>query len=372
MGIFDKLKQKKDNTQPTREEYENHITKVKKIIDNMDTGLGTTANETIKKDINQALEDIAIKEYGTEEEKRELSERKKQEKIIQEQRLPIKEKLQKAKRMNDKNSIKIYEEIIQEATDFPDMIISAYHGMADTYIHIRKFDKGIETYNECIEFKKQSGEDYSYETHRIEFITNLTHEGNLIQLQKEGESLCYNSKFDEAIPILNDAVNLGSNRYQTFKSLSECYIAKKDLDSAIAILNVGIERVTSKTFLHNDRHDGLEDIQDNVKCKIETGNFKWDCLPYDSQENASKIKEAKSILKEDEEKGIEMLEDIIEKGTFNNTAYYTLYKIYNKNKLYDECIRICDNAIEVLGYFSVDKLEKWEGYKNRIVGKILK
>ena len=75
--------------------------------------------------------------------------------------------------MNDKNSIKIYHEIIQEATDYPDMIISAYHGMADTYAHIRKFENAIETYNECIEFKKTIGEDYSYETHKIEFITNL-------------------------------------------------------------------------------------------------------------------------------------------------------------------------------------------------------
>ena len=53
-------------------------------------------------------------------------------------------------------------------------------------------------------------------------------------------------------------------------------------------------------------------------------------------------------MKEDEEKGVMMLEDIINNGTFTNTAYYTLYKIYNKDKKYDDCVRICDKAIDVL------------------------
>ena len=170
MGIFDKLKQKKDNTQPTREEYENHITEVKNIINNMDTGLGETANETFNKEINQALEDIATEQYGTDEEKRQLAVRKKQEQQGKKHYDDLKSKYQKAKRMRDKNSIRIFNQVIDEAENYPKLIIASYHGLMDTYMHIKQFDNAIDAANKCIEFKKVHGQDCSYELHRIEVI----------------------------------------------------------------------------------------------------------------------------------------------------------------------------------------------------------
>lgn len=84
----------------------------------------------------------------------------------------------------------------------------------------------------------------------------------------------------------------------------------------------------------------------------------------------SKIRNAKQILKEeDKEKGIELLENIIKEGTYSNTAYYTLYQTYMKDKKYDDAIRISDLAIESLGLFDKDRLEKWTKYKNKAVDK---
>ena len=365
MGLLDKFKKK-----TPRKEYENKVNEARKTINKIDTGLGENANKTIRQELNQKLDDSIIQEYGTPEEKRQLKQRKKQEQKTKDKKIKIHEKIEKAKRMNDKNSIRIYQEAINESKNYPDLTITTYHQMAETYLHIKQQDKAVQTLQECIEFKKQHHEDYTYETRRIEFINQLNHDSQITQLQKEGENLYYASQFNQAIPVLQEAIDLGSTRYQTFKSLSECYIIKRDLDSAANTLNVGIERMSHLSYLHNERHDGLEDLLDNIEWKIETGNFKWDCLPYDSQENTNRIKEAKAILKEDEEKGVMMLEDIINNDTFTNTAYYTLYKIYNKDKRYDDCVRICDKAIDVLGYFSKDKLEKWSGYRDNVIGKM--
>ena len=79
---------------------------------------------------------------------------------------------------------------------------------------------------------------------------------------------------------------------------------------------------------------------------------------------------AKKILKEEnKEKGINQLETIIKNGTFTNTAYYTLYQTYMKDKKYADAIRISDLAIESLGLFDKDRLEKWTKYKNKAIDK---
>ena len=52
---------------------------------------------------------------------------------------------------------------------------------------------------------------------------------------------------------------------------------------------------------------------------------------------------------------------------FTNTVYYTLYQTYKKDKKYDDAIRVCDKAIENLGYFSEDRFSKWSEYKNKLI-----
>ena len=165
MGLLDKNKKK-----TPRKEYENKINEARKTINKIDIGLGENANKTIKKELNQKLDDNIIEEYGTPEEKQELTERRKQEKTAKEERMKIQEKLGKAKRMNDKNSIRIYNEVLTEAGKYPKLIITAYHGLIRTYTHIKQFDNAISAANECIEFKKKQGMDYSYELRKIEFI----------------------------------------------------------------------------------------------------------------------------------------------------------------------------------------------------------
>lgn len=165
MGLLDKFKKK-----TPRKEYENKVNEARKTINKIDTGLGENANKTIRKELNQKLDDSIIEEYGTSEEKQELFERRKQEKTVKDKQRKIQEKLEKAKRMNDKNSIRIYNEILTEAEKYPKLIITAYHGLMRTYTHIKQFDNAISAANECIEFKKKHNIDYSYELRKIEFI----------------------------------------------------------------------------------------------------------------------------------------------------------------------------------------------------------
>ena len=62
-----------------------------------------------------------------------------------------------------------------------------------------------------------------------------------------------------------------------------------------------------------------------------------------------------------------MLENLMNNGSFNNTVYYTLYQTYKKDKKYDDCIRVCDMAIENLGLFSQDRLSKWHEYNDKMI-----
>ena len=63
------------------------------------------------------------------------------------------------------------------------------------------------------------------------------------------------------------------------------------------------------------------------------------------------------------------MENIIKNGTYSNTAYYTLYQTYIKDKKYDDAIRISELAIENLGLFDKDRLEKWTKYKDKSISK---
>ena len=98
----------------------------------------------------------------------------------------------------------------------------------------------------------------------------------------------------------------------------------------------------------------------NVEQFLDTGKWKYDCLPSDPRVTYYKIKEAKTLLKsEDKEDGVRMLEELMMDGTYNNTVYNSLYQTYKKDKKFDECIRVCEKAIDVLGFFSNDRKERW-------------
>lgn len=317
----------------------------------------------------QKLDDAIIENYGTDEEIAKLNKRKQEETLKKEKYDELKEKYEKARRMHDINSIKLYYEIIDECESFDGMANMCYNGIIDTYTHIKHYDEAIEVANKQLDILKGLGKDYSNVEKKINFMNEL----KITNLENTAKSLFYATKFEESIPYFKQAIELGSKKYQIYTFISQIYLRKKDLTSAISVLNIGIARINLEYNLSNENNNGLKDILENINNKIETGKFKWNCLPIETKEIVSQISDAKRILKiENKEKGIEMLEEIMSKGTFANTVYYTLYQTYKKDNKYDDCIRVCEKAIDVLGYYDNDRFNKWTEYHNKILKLIEK
>lgn len=157
-----------------REEIEKSVQNLKDDINKIDIGFGEETNKLIRKKWIKEIDDIIIEEIGTEEEKKQLHIRQEKEKIEKEEYNVFKEEYDKAHRMNDRNSIKIYHTLIRDAGKFPNLVGMCYHGLINTSIHIKHFDEALDYCNQSIEFKKEQGEDYSYELSRIDFINMLT------------------------------------------------------------------------------------------------------------------------------------------------------------------------------------------------------
>lgn len=109
----------------------------------------------------QKLDDAIIENYGTDEEIANLNKRKQEETLKKEKYDELKEKYEKAKRIHDINSIKLYYEIIDECESFDEMSNMCYNGIIDIYIHIKHFDEAIEVANQLIDILKGLGRDYS-------------------------------------------------------------------------------------------------------------------------------------------------------------------------------------------------------------------
>jgi tetratricopeptide (TPR) repeat protein len=167
------------------------------------------------------------------------------------------------------------------------------------------------------------------------------------ELQQEGN-------FAKAQEIYEQKIN--TNTYAGTVSLfhlAEIYHRNKEFEK---------ERDTLKRFINKSEnvspktHSDLE----NVEYFLENGEWKEDCLPSDPKEFYDKTRKAKKFIKEgNKQLGIKMLEKLIREGSYNNTVYYTLYQIYKKDKRFDDCVRISNKAIEMLGFFSKDRKERW-------------
>jgi hypothetical protein len=164
MRLFDKFKK--------REQAEKEAEEIKKELDktlNISIA-GKDVGDSIKKDIYQKIDDNIVREYGTDEEISQLNKRIESEKEKKARKDKLLERYKRAKRMNDKNSIRIFHELIDESEEFPDLIIKSYHGIVMTSMHIKHCDEAIAAANKCIEFKKSINENYDWELHKIEFI----------------------------------------------------------------------------------------------------------------------------------------------------------------------------------------------------------
>ncbi len=414
MGLFDRLKKKKEvskkdikskkeptivvkeddnkniifrkntgsnDVKATREEAEEAVNKIKKEygekLKSKVNIMGQDIDIDLSKEFNQSLDEAIIENYGTDREIADL-------KLKRLEKEKIKEKTSKIRDLYDygmKHSIDgnydlsngAFEEIIATHEVYDSTVSLAYYNLIDNYAHLKQYDKAFEVAEKQKKELIKLGKSYNKVDHHIKKIKQLKKDRELRELEKKSESLFYATKFDDAMPYFKKAIDSGSTRYQTFKCISQIYIREKDLDSAINVLKIGIERIekenekTTQYSLSNEHNDGLKDILENINHKIETGKFKWDCLPMEKQDIVSQISDAKAILKDDKDKGVELLEEIMANETFSNTVYYTLYQTYKKDKRFDDAIRVSDKAIDVLGYFDSDRLNKWTNYKEKLI-----
>ena len=121
----------------------------------------------------QKLDDAIIENYGTDEEIAKLNKRKQEETLKKEKYDELKEKYEKARRMHDINSIKLYYEIIDECESFDEMANMCYNGIIDIYTRIKHYDEAIEVANQLIDILKGLGKDYSNVEKKIKFVNEL-------------------------------------------------------------------------------------------------------------------------------------------------------------------------------------------------------
>lgn len=391
-----------NDLKPTRKEYEQQIEKVRENINTSGFGVvsiggKTIGNNKIEKDnpnlgkndvkfksmdygldigknLNEKLDEMVIENYGTNEEKAELKARKDKEKEKIRKQKPIHAKYEKADKLmlrhDYKDAIPLFREVINDSEIYDVTVSLSYTFLSNCYECLHEYDKAISVINEHIEVKKEFNENYQDLESQIEKIKKYERQYKSKGLREKGLKLFYSGNYDEAIPFFNECIDLGDDDSKTYDRLTDIYIAKRDFESAKKVLKKGIENVTWEYALQNEHKTGLKDRLENIDSYLETGILKGEKMPYESELIKSEIKNAKRILKEeDKEKGIRLLENIIKKGTYTNTAYYTLYQTYMKDKKYDDAIRISDLAIESLGLFDQDRLEKWTKYKDKAITK---
>ena len=186
-----------------------------------------------------------------------------------------------------------------------------------------------------------------------------------------GDKLCDEGKFEEAIEYYENALEMGLFDFDSCGLLREYYHFKKDFEKERDVCKLIVKNLRNSPF--KEYLPSFKDDLANVESFLNNGEWLYDCLPFDvfnHNEIVEKLYEAKKLLKTDNRnKGIDLLEDLIAKGTYVNEVYYALYLAYNKDKKYDDSVRICEKAIEVLGFFSSERLLAWVKHRNKVINK---
>lgn len=256
-------------------------------------------------------------------------------------------------------AIKLYKENISFG-----ICCNSFYELSSLYNQRKEYDQGICVAEKGLKLFAESGKP----------TRNLEHELNHLKDNKEKDAFMKNhqmamnfeeeGKIDEAIEMHLKNTKLNLDYINPYSDLGRLYHYKQEFEKEKEIYKVAIareEQMQEKSdFFNPSRKIRYEKDLENVESFLNTGKWKYDCLPADPKPIYYEIKEAKTLIKgEEKEKGIEMLEKIIEKGSYSNTAYNTLYQTYNKDKKFDDSIRICEKAIEVLGLFSNDRKYRW-------------
>ncbi len=345
----------------------NEIRKLKPFPRKMDSGVGKVDISELADEMDEIVEAFKSDDPSTVpllkiKQKQRKIERENRPKTIHDK---IREKEQKANNLEHNGQIEDAINLYEENISTGEYCYHSYNSLYFIYSQKRDYDKAEDVLmrqltkcrdvgcNDC----KHIIDNLRY-TKRDAALYRIT-ENNL--KIKELEEL---GLFDDAIPLYQSNLN-EKDEYEDYImpyyvfGLADIYHRKRDFKNEYEVLNDGYRRTNN--------YDLLKRFE-NVEQFLTTGKWKFDCLPSDAKPQFYEVKEAKTLLKsEDKEKGIRMLENLMNNGSFNNTVYYTLYQTYKKDKKYDDCIRVCDMAIENLGLFSQDRLSKWNEYKDKMI-----
>ena len=356
-----------------REKFDRNVVHMRKVTNNIDIGLGEKLNNNIKKEANQVIDDIVTENYGTAEEKEKMKLRQEQDKLNRKRSKQIHDKFDKARKLSDRleyeNAITLFKEVIDETNDEDYVFPMIYYDLSECYYKLGDYDGAVEILEEGIKTMPEDDSTYSFFERQIDLYKSIENNTKLRELRIKASQLYNEGDYENAIPIYQQCVDLGDNEYYTYIIFAEIYHKRREFELECHVLERGIENINFEAQIHNDSKTGLGDKLENVQYYLEHGKFKWDCLPVDDNSIAPKIRRAKAVLKENEQRGIELLEDILEEGTFNNTVYYTSYRTYLKNEKFNSAISIADEAINNLGFYSQDRLQKWIKYKDKAINK---
>lgn len=345
----------------------NEIRKLKPFPRKMDSGVGKVDISELADEMDEIVEAFksddpsAVPLLKIKQKQRKI-ERENRPKTIHDK---IREKEQKANNLEHNGQIEDAINLYEENISTGEYCYHSYNSLYFIYSQKRDYDKAEDVLirqlakcrdvgcNDC----KHIIDNLKY-TKRDAALYRITQNNLKI---KDLEEL---GLFDDAIPLYQSNLN-EKDEYEDYImpyyvfGLADIYHRKRDFKNEYEVLNDGYRRTNN--------YDLLKRFE-NVEQFLTTGKWKFDCLPSDAKPQFYEVKEAKTLLKsEDKEKGIRMLENLMNNGSFNNTVYYTLYQTYKKDKKYDDCIRVCDMAIENLGLFSQDRLSKWNEYKDKMI-----
>lgn len=345
------------------------IMKLKPFPRKMDIGIGKVDTSELADEMDEIVEayksddPMAIPLLRVKQKQRKIEKENKPKTITDK----IKEKEQKANNLKNngqiEEAIKLYEENIATG----EYCYNSYTSLYFIYDQQREYEKAEDVLlRQLTKCKEVDCNDYDYILDKLKYTKSNSALSRITDNNLKIKELEEQGLFDDTIPLYQSNLN-ERDEYEDYImpyyvfGLANVYHRKRDFEKEYEVLKDGYER--TKNF------DILKSLE-NVEQYLNTGKWKYDCLPADPKPIYYQVKEAKTLLKsEDKEKGIEMLENLMDEGSYNNTVYYSLYQTYKKDKKYDDCIRVCDKAIENLGLFSQDRLSKWNEYKNKIISK---
>lgn len=127
--------------------------------------MGEEINEMVKNNLNQALGDSIIKNYGTDEEKAERNLRKKQDEIKREETVKLNNKYYEAKKLSEdleyEKAIKLFEEVTNELSVNNSWIPLIYLDYSECYYKLGDYDNAIDVLNKGLQKTNKNDSLYS-------------------------------------------------------------------------------------------------------------------------------------------------------------------------------------------------------------------